>query len=192
MRALLLARSEPPLAWSNYNASGASAGVTFAGTRGDNVVVESAFNDTLQGRQGDDTITGGAGNDSIGGGVGIDTVVYAGAAIYFTFDTPRTGISVRDTSGAEGTDTLMLIVITRNGTNNASIKAELHNIEEIKINAMLPSANNGDGFVNGGTSDGDTIIVGGDFTTACLDYSTIRVRVRPGLTHSSATHVRRT
>ena len=52
------------------------------------------------------------------------------------------------------------IVITRNGTNNASVIAELHNIEEININT------------SGGA---DTVLAIGNFSPTSLAYSTISV-----------------
>jgi len=66
-------------------------------------------------------------------------------------------------------------VITRNGTDTAWVIAELDNIEEIEIDSLVATANNGNGVVDGGASGGDTIIVVGDFATTSLDYSTITI-----------------
>ncbi len=63
------------------------------------------------------------------------------------------------------------IVITRNG----AIIAELDNIEEITVNALNVSANDGNGVPNGGLTGGDTVAVFGDFTTTSLNFSTITV-----------------
>lgn len=285
---------------NNYDASASAAAVTFTGANGDNVVVGSAFADTLSGRAGDDIITGGGGNDTIGGGVGNDTAVFNGPVTNYAFANPGTAIQVTDTTGAEGVDNLQLIetlriggvdyavvqgttnadadlngplgaagsqaifgrqgadtlfggdgndlliggggndtinggngddyifqisntdgrdfidggagsdtyvltgeanpetfriytraaavaagmtglnasteiVITRNGTNNASIIAQLDNIEEIQINSLLTTANNGNGVVDGGGTQGDTVVVIGDFTQTSLAYSTIHI-----------------
>ena len=300
---------------ANYDASGVTNnnGVTFNGTRGDNIIVGSNFADTLRGNDGndiinggngndnlsgdlgDDVITGGNGNDTLAGGAGNDTAVFAGPVTnyalsaggttftvadvsggtgldtVFNFETLRIGgadyavqfgtanadtvnggvgsqvifgLQAADTlnggddsdlliggggndtvnggngddfifqgstdgrdliDGGAGTDTYILsgsagaetfriytraeallaginniagnteIVITRNGTNNASIIAQLDNIEEIKINTLVTTNNNGNGNVDGGGTAGDTVQVIGDFTQTSLDYSTIRV-----------------
>jgi hypothetical protein len=69
------------------------------------------------------------------------------------------------------------IVITRNGTGFSNIVAQLDNIEEIKINTLLTTANNGNGVVDGGAAQGDTVVVRGNFDApfTSLAYSTIRV-----------------
>ena len=67
------------------------------------------------------------------------------------------------------------IVVTRNGTTNASIIAELDNVEEIVINTTNTTANDANGVVNSGTFAGDTIAVFGDFRQTSLDYSTITI-----------------
>ncbi len=280
----------------NYDASASANRVNFAGTRGDNIIVGSNFNDTLSGAQGDDVVTGGRGNDTLLGGAGNDTAVFAGPVTNFAISAASTTFTVADVVGNEGTDTVFNfetlriggtdyavvfgtngadaalnggagshvifglqgadvmnggdasdilvggggndtvnggngddfifqgstdgrdlidggagsdtyildgsagaetfriytrtaalaagitslaanteIVITRNGTNNGSIIAQLDNIEEIKINTLLTSANNGNGVVDSGATQGDTVVVIGDFTTTSLAYSTIRI-----------------
>jgi hypothetical protein len=67
------------------------------------------------------------------------------------------------------------IVITRNGTGFSNVVAMLDNVEEIKVNTLLTSANNGNGVVDSGATQGDTVVVVGDFTQTSLAYSTIRV-----------------
>jgi len=70
-------------------------------------------------------------------------------------------------------------VITRNGTNNASVIAELDNIEEIMVNSLLTTADNGNNAAapDQGTSDGDTINVFGNFAApnTSLLYNTITI-----------------
>ena len=143
--------------------------------------------DILVGGFGNDTIFGGAGNDFIfhnsdetgrdiiDGGDGTDYYILAGQAGAETFRiyTRAAALAAGITNVAANTE----IVITRNGTNNGSIIAQLDNIEEIKINTLNSTANNGNNATapDGGNSDGDTIIVIGDFTQTSLDYNTIRV-----------------
>src|SRR5690606_34328770 len=68
-------------------------------------------------------------------------------------------------------------VITRNGTNLASVIAELDNIEEIGVNALDVTTPGGAG---GGNSGGDQIIVIGDFTATSLDFNTITIEGTAG------------
>lgn len=69
------------------------------------------------------------------------------------------------------------IVITRTVGNATSIVAELDNIEEITVNTLNTTANNGNGAnaPDGGISVGDTIQVIGNFTSTSLNYSTIHI-----------------
>jgi hypothetical protein len=66
-------------------------------------------------------------------------------------------------------------VVTRNGTAAANIIAELDNIEEITVNALDTTVNDGNGVVNGGLNGGDTINIIGDFTETSLDFNTITI-----------------
>ncbi len=65
------------------------------------------------------------------------------------------------------------IVITRDGT----VIAELDNIEEIVVNALNVSANDGNGVPNGGVTGGDTVAIFGNFNApfTSLNFSTITV-----------------
>ena len=154
--------------------------------------------DVLDGGSGDDTLNGGLGNDTVIGGLGTDLVVQgagdgrdiidggAGADTYrllgtaaaetFRIMTRAEAVLAGITGLAGATE----IVITRNGTDNALVIAELDNIEEIEIDSLIATANNGNGVVDGGASGGDTIIVVGDFTTTSLDYSTITINGSTG------------
>jgi hypothetical protein len=158
--------------------------VTFTGSSGDDdittgdggdIIDGDAGSDILKGRAGDDLILQGAGDgrDIIDGGGGLDTYRLTGAAAAETFRvyTRAEALAAGMTGLAAGTE----IVITRDGTENASIIAELDNIEEIEINALVSTADNANGVVDGGLSDGDTIIVIGDFSSTSLHYSTIRI-----------------
>jgi Ca2+-binding RTX toxin-like protein len=68
------------------------------------------------------------------------------------------------------------IVVARNGTTDAQIIAELDNVEEITINTLDVTANNGNGGLDTIPS-GDTINVFGDFAppNTSLNFSTITV-----------------
>jgi len=103
--------------------------VNFTGTAGDNIIVGSNFNDTLRGLAGDDiilggggnddvtgdagddVITGGAGNDTIAGGAGFDTAVYAGPVTNYAIGGSLVTLSVADTVGNEGVDSLSASVM---------------------------------------------------------------------------------
>ncbi|MEK7425720.1 MAG: hypothetical protein AAB131_17995, partial [Actinomycetota bacterium] len=170
-----------------------------AGTNGMQAVFGLAGADTLNGGGGRDILVGGAGADTVNGGAGndfifqisntdgrdfidggadTDTYILTGdaSAEIFTIFTRDAWDAVAGNNIAS-LNANTEIVITRNGVNNASIIAQLDNIEEININSLLTTANNGNNPTSpdGGTSVGDTITVIGDFTTTSLDYSTITV-----------------
>ncbi|TFW04998.1 DUF4214 domain-containing protein, partial [Oxalobacteraceae bacterium OM1] len=63
-------------------------------------------NDAIQLREGNETAFGGAGNDSINGGDGIDVAAYAGKRAGFAIQRSTSSVTVADSSGGEGTDTL--------------------------------------------------------------------------------------
>jgi Ca2+-binding RTX toxin-like protein len=176
-------------------------GSTMEGGDGSQALFGGAGNDNLLGQVGDDILIGGAGNDDIRGGQGSDTIFQASTD---GRDTIRggngAGVDTYILSGVAGAETFRIyttaawaalagnnlaslnnaateIVITRNGTDAASIIAELDGIEEIKVNSLLTTQNNGNNNLgpDGGPSDGDTIIVTGDFRATDLDYNTIRV-----------------
>ncbi len=144
-------------------------------------------NDTLEGGLGIDVISGGAGDDTvllnfaagaggrdrINGGTGEDTLVITGDASAEIFR-----IYTRDAAvlaGMTGIAATTEIVITRNGTNNASIVAELQDIQEIVVNTLDVTADNGNGVLDGGENSGDTIQIIGDFSTTSLSYNTITI-----------------
>ena len=152
---------------------------TLNGGAASDILNGGAANDTLNGDNGNDFIfqSSTEGRDLIDGGAGTDTYILTGDVGPETFQ-----IYTRAAALALGINNLAAnteIVITRNGANNASIIAELDNIEEIKINTLLTSVNNGNGLVDSsvqnGLVQGDTIQVFGNFNQTSLDYSTIRI-----------------
>ena len=164
-------------------------------------IVAGAGSQILVGDGAASTFTGGTGNDIVLAGAGSDTINQTGSTDGRDFvDGGTTGAGPVDTSsdtyvlaGVGGAEAFNIytraaaisgsiataaqlnanteIVITRNGT----IIAELDNIEEITVNALNVSANDGNGVPNGGTNGGDTIAVFGDFTTTSLNFSTITI-----------------
>ncbi len=145
---------------------------TLFGGGGSDILVSGFGNDTVFGGDGDDFIyqrTDETGRDIVDGGDGTDTYILAGNAdvetirIYTRAEALAAGI----TNIAANTE----IVITRNGTNNGSIIAQLDNIEEIKINSHS-IANTG--------NVGDSVIVIGDFNQTSLHFNTIRVEGTDG------------
>jgi hypothetical protein len=149
--------------------------------------------DLLRGRAGNDIVVGGAGNDElhggadndwffqvgatdgrdlIFGGVGTDTYVLSGVAGAETFNIYTRAAYLSANPGALLTGgNATEIVITRNG----AVISELLGIEEIKVNSLLTTEQNGNGVVDGGSTDGDTVNIFGDFTSTSLLYNTIRV-----------------
>jgi Ca2+-binding RTX toxin-like protein len=152
------------------------------GANGSQAVFGLGGADTINGGAGNDYINGGAGNDTISqtsntggrdiidGGADVDTYALTGATGAETFR-----IYTRAAATAAGITGLAVeteIVITRNGTNNASVIAELDNIEEIVINSNTASPPGGPiGTVLGG----DTIQVFGNFSETSLALNTITI-----------------
>jgi Ca2+-binding RTX toxin-like protein len=133
-------------------------------------------NDIIDAGDGTDTITqtgATGGRDVVNGGAGNDTYVINGIAGAETFRIYTRAAAI--TAGMTITSTSAEIIITRNGTTTADIVAELDNIEEITVNALNVTVNDGNGVLNTGVTGGDTVAVFGDFTGTSLNYSTITV-----------------
>jgi Ca2+-binding RTX toxin-like protein len=155
------------------------------GTATSEILVGNGSSNVIRGGAGNDIIFGGAGNDNavwyvgdgrdtIDGGSNTqagDTFTVNGDASAETFNIYTRAAAITNgiatTAGlSAGTE----IVITRNGV----IIAELDNVEEIVVNTLNVTANNGGGL-DTGTTLGDTVAVFGDFTQTSLNYSTIHV-----------------
>ncbi len=180
--------NSPSFFSTGANVMNGNAGAdSLSGLGGNDTLNGGDGNDTLDGGTGVDTVTGGngldlirlnfttgaGGRDRVDGGADEDTVAITGAANAETFRIYTK--SAAEAAGMTGFALTTEIVITRNGTNNAAIVAELDNIEEIIINTLDVSANDGNGAPNGGTNSGDTILVIGDFALTSLNYSTITI-----------------
>ena len=152
--------------------SGANGSQAIFGHAGTDSLNGGAANDLLVGGQGNDAVNGGAGNDTaywtagdgrefIDGGADTDTVKMVGDStaetfrIYSRTEALAVGITVLNANTE--------IVITRNGTNDASIIAELDNIEEIVISGR----GGGDTFIPIGTFAGTSLLT----STITLDGS---------------------
>lgn len=98
------------------------------GTEDDDSWVDGTANaDNLYGLDGDDTLVGRAGNDLLDGGDGFDQANYFGDFADFIFSREADGgISVVDTTGAEGSDTLFNIEAVYFG--GSSTWASLNNL----------------------------------------------------------------
>ncbi len=142
-------------------------------------------NDIIDGGDGIDTITqtgATGGRDIVNGGAGNDTYVHVGNTaaevirIYTRAEANLAGLAI-DNANTE-------IVVTRNidgvagAVTSANIIAELDNIEEITINTLNVTADNGNGVLESGAiAGGDTVIVQGNFNApnTSLAFSTITV-----------------
>ncbi len=154
---------------------------TLNGLAGNDALTGGAGVDTLNGGDGDDTLTGGNGADILNGGNGDDTfnwivgegrdvidggledavgdtVVINGNAAVETFRVYARADALA--AGITGLNAATEIVITRNGTNNASVISELREIEEIVINTGAGA---------------DTVLAIGNFNPTQLAFNTIRV-----------------
>ncbi|WP_220359000.1 peroxidase family protein, partial [Rhizobium cauense] len=108
----------------------------FNGTEGDDVANGALLGETLNGNGGNDalnggggadTIAGGAGNDTINGGAGGDTAVFNGPITNYRFAATLVGqtftVTVTDTTGADGIDTLTSVETLRFAGVNYAIVA---------------------------------------------------------------------
>jgi len=177
--------------------NGTNTGQTHNGTASADTINALGGNDTVNAGAGNDTISGGAGTDTLNGDAGDDTFVWNANAVAPTDgrDIVNGGaegglgdVFVVNGNPAAETYTVYTraawdalpgnngnnlngateIVITRNGTDNASIIAELREIEEIRINGVDPTA-------VGGTAAGDTFNMVGNFSGTSLRLNTITV-----------------
>ena len=81
--------------------------VTNIGSAVNRSITGTSGNDVLGGFDNGITLTGGAGNDTLTGGLGTDTAIYSGRVASFSVTAGTAGgYTVRDLTGAEGTDTL--------------------------------------------------------------------------------------
>lgn len=83
----------------------------FTGNSWGNIIVTGDGADSIYGNEGEDTLNGGNGNDFIDGGTGTDVATYSGVFTrYVIASTNVPGrVTIRDTTGSEGTDTLSSI-----------------------------------------------------------------------------------
>ncbi len=159
---------------ANLNGIGGAAGSQAVfGFAGNDSLNGGAGNDIIHGGDGLDTITqtgGTGGRDLVNGGAGEDTYQLNGVAGAETFRIYTRAAAI--TAGMTGIGANTEIVVTRNGTNNASIVAELDNIEEIRVNTLQVTSPGGAG---GGANGGDSIQVIGNFNATSLNFNTITI-----------------
>ncbi|WP_051960051.1 peroxidase family protein [Devosia riboflavina] len=145
------------------------------------VVTASGTNlgaDTVNGDAGDDTIVWNAnaanptdGRQVVNGGTegaAGDTFVIngrTGAETYTIFT--RAAFAAIVGNSLANFNAATEIIVTRNGTNNASVIAELREIEEIRINGFDPNGT--------GSPGGDTFNIVGDFSATSLRLNTITI-----------------
>ena len=98
-----------------FDGSTGSAAVMLFGNGGNDVLVGAGLDDdldggddldTLFGNGGNDTLTGGDGDDTLNGGDDADTAVYSGSFLNYTVVDNAGVITITDTVGTEGMDTV--------------------------------------------------------------------------------------
>ncbi|WP_428979973.1 peroxidase family protein [Brevundimonas pondensis] len=172
--------------------NGGAGNDTLNGGNGADILNGEAGTDTLNGDAGDDTLSGGTGNDTLNGGAGDDTIIWnvgdgrdtingglegpGGDTVVINGDASAetyhvwTRAAWASFSLANGLASLGLapgieIIVTRNGTNFASIITQMSEIEEIVI---------------AGGGGGDTFVTHGDFAPTSLSTSTITLNGSAG------------
>ena len=157
---------------------------TINGGAGNDIIVGGGGNDTVNAGAGDDTIVwnannasgnsnnGADGRDTVDGGTNTapgDTFVINGSNSSETYNiyTRADWVALGGGNGNTGHSAAATteIVITRGGTTNSSIIAELRNVEELVINT------------GGGN---DTVNVSGNFDATHLNYNTIHINDADG------------
>ena len=159
-------------------------------------------NDNINAGDGNDVVNGGTGNDIILAGTGNDTITWnatGGTDGFDMVDGEAGGTDTFIVNGVAGTaETFRIyaraeailagipvsganteIVITRTVGLTTTVIAELDNIEEITVNTLNTTANNGNNPTtpDGGINNGDTIQVIGNFNApfTSLNFSTITI-----------------
>jgi Ca2+-binding RTX toxin-like protein len=125
---------------------GTATADVLAGDASNNGIDGRAGDDTLSGLAGDDTIMGAAGNDAIDGGTGSDTALYRFGRDRYTVVSAGATVTVTDTQGADGVDTLT-------------------NVEFLGFADKVFRLGDGTGNLMTGTADADSFdALGGDDT----------------------------
>lgn len=152
---------------------GANAGLSLElfGGAGDDTLTAGASDDLLDGGDGANVLTGGAGNDRIVGGIGIDRAVYVGNQSGFqqVVDDANGEITLADTIGVEGTDTLTAEIdeIDFNGTLFDITQGDAaDNTLTGDANNNLLAGRGGDDTLSGG--DGNDFLTGGSGTDTAI------------------------
>ncbi|WP_426227117.1 peroxidase family protein [Pararhizobium sp. DWP3-4] len=167
---------------------GNTAGTTINGAGGNDNIDAGDGGDTINGGTGNDIIDAGTGNDTItmnstdgfdriDGDAGTDTFQLVGNGEAETFRIYAKAAAIAAGVPVTGADAE--IIITRTVGLTTTVIAELDNIEEITVNALNTTANNGNNpnTPDGGASNGDTIQVFGNFNApfTSLNFSTITI-----------------
>ncbi|MBD8049689.1 M10 family metallopeptidase [Limnohabitans radicicola] len=88
--------------------------------------VGGAGDDVLVGNGVNNKLTGGGGNDALDGGDGVDTAVWGAKAANYQLSKIVGGWSVKDKTGAEGTDILVSVERLRFTDKTVSIESQAH------------------------------------------------------------------
>jgi len=167
---------------------GNTAGTTINGAGGNDNIDAGDGGDTINGGAGNDIIDAGTGNDTItmnatdgfdriDGDLGTDTFQLIGNGEAETFRIYAKAAAIAAGVPVTGTDAE--IIITRTVGLTTTVIAELDNIEEITVNTLNTTANNGNNPTtpDGGASNGDTIQVFGNFNApfTSLNFNTITI-----------------
>jgi Ca2+-binding RTX toxin-like protein len=144
---------------------GDATGSTIAAQGGNDIIFTGAGNDTVDAGTGNDIIVWnvGDGRDFVNGGTGNDTIIVNGDGTNEVFRVYSRVAALA--AGITGLNGATEIVITRGGTTNANIIAELDNIEEIVINTGAGA---------------DQVIPIGNFNQTSLNVNTITINGSEG------------
>jgi Ca2+-binding RTX toxin-like protein len=94
------------IASANFSLTAYVENLTLAAAAGNLSGTGNALDNVLIGNEGNNSLSGAGGNDSLDGGAGADTAIYSGKRADFSVTKTSTGLSVVDSRGTEGADTL--------------------------------------------------------------------------------------
>lgn len=85
------------------------------------VLIGTASGDKIDAQSGDDIVVGGGGDDQLDGGAGKDVARYVGGRDNFEITRTATGLTIRDRTSVEGTDTVSNVEHIRFGDMNINL-----------------------------------------------------------------------
>jgi hypothetical protein len=107
--------------------------ITGSQTEGPDVIIGNEQANKLSGGAGNDSLTGNAGNDTLDGGADLDIAIYSGIRSNYTLTKTNSTYTIRDTTGTDGTDSLINIERLKFSDISLALDLDNHAGEVVKI-----------------------------------------------------------